>query len=121
METPLLNGNWVDLIILAILVYYASGAFRYGFFFLLADFTSFLGSLVGALYIYKFIANFLESNFKLPVSFNNALGFIIAAIVLEMILQTLFVHLVTKLPKKVLGSKLNKYLGLLPALGQGLI
>lgn len=116
-----LNGNWVDLIILLILAYYAAEAFRYGFWGILADFASFLGSLLISLRAYKFAASFLKVNFNLPQSFDNALGFIITSIILEIGLSYLFYFLLGKLPKKIRNNKFNKFLGLIPALGEGFI
>ncbi len=121
MKTPNLNGNWVDLVILLILLYYSFEAFKYGFFYLLADFASFLGSLLISLYAYKFVATFLKANFNLPSSFNNAFAFIITVFILEIALQSLFTFLIKKLPKKVLENKFNKYLGLAISLAQGVV
>lgn len=118
---PSLNGNWVDLIIVVILIYYAFEAFRYGLWGLLVDFASFLGSLLISLSTYKFAAGLIKANFNLPLSFDNPLGFIITSIVLEIILSNIFSFLVTKIPKKIRVSKYNKLLGLVPALGEALI
>src|SRR5512146_3288607 len=104
MMTPSLNGNWVDLIIIAILLYYASEAWRYGFLFILADFASFLLSLLISLRIYKFAAAFFTANFNLPGSFANALGFIATSILLEIILGQVFAKIISSLPKKILKS-----------------
>lgn len=116
-----LNGNWVDLVIIAILLYYTSEAWRYGFFYILSDFISFLLSLLISLRTYKFAASFLTSNFDLPNSFANALGFIAMSIILEIIIGQIFSYIISGLPKKVLASKINRALGLIPALGEGLI
>ena len=93
----------------------------YGFWSILIDFLSFLGSLLISLSAYKFTAGLLKSNFNLPASFDNALGFIITSIVLEISLSYLFVFLVRQLPKKIRDNKFNKYLALIPGLGEALI
>ncbi len=116
-----LNGNWIDLIIILILAYYGWEAFRYGFLYIVADFASFLGSLLISLRVYKFAATLLKSNFNLPGSFANAIGFIATSIVLEIALGYAFAYGITKLPKKIRESKYNKLLGLVPALGEGII
>lgn len=118
---PRLDGNWVDLIIVVILIYYATEAFRFGLWGIIVDFASFLGSLLISLRAYQFTASFLKSNFNLPTSFNNALGFIITSIILEIALSYLFGYLVTKLPKNIRENKFNKFIALIPALGEGLI
>lgn len=118
---PSLNGNWVDLIIVIILIYYGFEAFRYGLWGLLIDFASFLGSLLISLSTYKFVAGLIKSNFNLPLSFDNALGFIITAIIFEIILSNIFIILVKRIPKKIRTNKYNKLLGLIPAMGEALI
>lgn len=117
----LLKGNYVDLIILVVLIYFAFQAFRHGFWVLLADFISFLGSLILSLRFYKYISDFLKLNFSLSFSISNALGFLITAIVFESILGILMGLLVSKLPEKIKIHKLNKLLGIIPGIGEGLI
>lgn len=116
-----LHGNWVDLVIILVLAYYAFNALRYGFLGIVSDFLAFLFSFLISLRLYKYTAIFLKSNFNLADSLNNALSFIVTALVLEMLLSYLFDYLVSKLPEKIRKSKFNKYLGLIPALAEGLI
>lgn len=118
---PRLDGNWIDLLIIAILVYYGLEAFRFGFWGLIIDFVSLLGSFLISLRVYKFTADLLTANFNLSPSFANALGFIITAVIIEIALSSLFRYLVAILPKKVRDHKLHKLLGLIPALGEALI
>lgn len=117
----LLRGNYIDLIILVILIYFATEAFRHGFWILLADFISFLGSLILSLWFYKYISEFLKINFNLSFSISNALGFLISAIIIESILGITLGILVSKLPEKLVKHKLNKLLGIIPGVGEGLI
>jgi uncharacterized protein YkwD len=116
-----LNGNWVDLVIIIVLIYFATEAFRHGFWVILADFTAFLGSLLISLKFYKNIAEFLELNFNLAGSTSNAFGFLISAILIESVLGFLLGHLIVKIPKKLRTHKLNRYLGIIPGLGEGII
>ena len=121
MKIPSLNGNWVDLAILLILIYFASEAWRHGVWVILADFVSFLGALLISLRAYKFTAGFLRTNFSLSHSISNALGFLITAIILEALFGYILGHVLTKLPKKYWQNKWSKFLALLPAVGEGLI
>ncbi|HKC04385.1 MAG TPA: CvpA family protein [Patescibacteria group bacterium] len=118
---PSLNGNWVDLVIILILGYYVWQAFRFGFWGIIADFASFFGSLLISLRTYKFAGAIIKSNFNLTPSFNNALGFIVTSILAEIALGYLFLYLLAKIPKKILQNKYNKFLGLIPALGEALV
>ena len=58
--TLLVNGNWVDLIIVVVCVFFVAEGFRVGFWIMLADFASFLGSLLVSLKTYTFIAGLLK-------------------------------------------------------------
>ncbi len=104
-----LNGNYIDLIIILILFYFASEAFRHGFWIVLANFASFLGSLLLSLRFYKYI----------PVA--NAIGFLITAIIFEFILGFIFGHLVHFLPENIKKHKINRFLGIIPGIGEGLV
>lgn len=117
----MLNGNYIDFIIILVLIYFASEAWRHGFFILLADFLSFLGSLILSLRFYKFVSEFLKINFSLNLSIANALGFLFSAIIIESILGVALGFLVHKLPKNIKKHKLNKLLGILPGVGEGLV
>lgn len=117
----LLRGNYIDLIILVILIYFTTEAFRHGFWVLIADFVSFLGSLILSLRFYKYVSEFLKINFSLSFSISNTLGFLISAIIFESILGIIFGLSVSKLPEKLRKHKLNKLLGVIPGIGEGLL
>lgn len=116
-----LKSSWVDIVIILILLYYASEAWRYGFLYILADFASFLLSLLISLRVYKYTATILANKFNFTSSLANAFGFIGTAILLEIILGQIFVFAISRLPQHILKSKFNKLLGLVPALGEGLL
>ena len=116
-----MNGNYIDLIIILVLIYFATEAWRHGFWILLADFVSFLGSLILSLKFYKYISEFLKINFSLNLSIANALGFLFSAILVESFLGLFFGYLIYKLPKKIRNHKLNNILRILPGVGEGLI
>ncbi len=113
--------NWVDLVIIVILISYASDAFKRGFWLILADFASFFGSLLIALRLYQFTAKFIETNFNLTHSISNAVGFLLTSIIIQFLLSYALSWLLSRLPKAFLKHKLNQVLGLIPALGEGLI
>lgn len=117
----ILDGNYIDLIIIALLIYFASEAFRHGFWIILADFVSFFGSLVLSLRFYSPISEFLKLNFNLNLSVSKAIGFLVAAIVFETILSHLLGYLISKIPEKIKKHKINNLLGIIPGLGEGLV
>lgn len=117
----ILNGNYIDLIIIFILIYFASEAWRHGFWILMADFVAFLGSLLLSLRFYKYLSQFLRINFALNISTSNALGFLFSSILIESILGLILGFFIHKLPKEIKKHKLNKLLGVIPGLGEGLV
>lgn len=115
------NPNWVDFLILIILLFFISEAGRVGFWVIMADFVSFLGSLLISLRGYQYAALILRSNFSLPHSVSNALGFLFTAIVVETVLGYLLVTAIKKIPNKYWKVWWNKFLAVLPAIGEGLV
>ncbi len=116
-----INGNWVDLLIILILIYFASEAWRHGFWVILADFFSFLGSILISLRAYKFTAQFLRSNFSISHSVSNAVGFLITAILLEALFGFILGWLLSRIPKKLLKIRFNRLLAVIPSIGEGMI
>ncbi len=115
-----LNSHYIDLIIIAILIYFLTEAFRHGFWVIVADFFSFFGSLVLSLRFYKQLAVILKLKFALNTSVANALSYMILAIIFEALLGFITGFLIYKLPDKVKKHRLNKFLGVIPGLGEGI-
>jgi len=117
----MLKGNYIDLIIILVLVYFATEAWRHGFWVILVDFISFLGSILISLSFYKYAALFLRSNFSLGSSVSNALGFLATAIIVEGILGFILAKFLHKLPEKLRERTFLKIAAVIPAIGEGLI
>ena len=113
--------NWVDLVILVILIYFVAQALTHGFWVVFADFFAFLGALLIALVGYQYTADLLQALFPISGPLSNALGFLLTAIVMEAILGFVFGHLVKRLPANVREKVSSRYLGIIPALGTGLV
>lgn len=117
----MLKGNYIDLIIILVLAYFASEAWRHGFWVILIDFISFLGSILLSLSFYKNIAFFLRSNFSLSNSISNAIGFLAMAVVTEGILGFILAQLIHKVPEKLKENTLLRVVAMIPAIGEGLV
>jgi len=120
-KLPSLNGNYIDLLLILIFLYFVSEAVRYHFLIILSDFLGFLLSLTFALKFYGFAADFLKLNFSLPPSLSKALGFLISASILEAFFGFLFTVLVKRIPPKFWKKLWLKALSIFPALGQGIV
>jgi uncharacterized protein YkwD len=119
--TSSLGLNYIDLLIILVIILFIAEGFRHGFWVILADFLSFLGSLLISLRFYQFASNILKSYFSLSSTISNALGFLIMAILTESVLGYIFGHAVSTIPKKYKDTKLNKYLSLIPAVGEAIV
>lgn len=117
----MLKGNYIDLIIILVLIYFASEAWRHGFWVILVDFISFLGSILISLSFYKYIALFLRSNFSLSSSLSNAIGFLAMAVVTEGILGFILAQFLRLIPKKLRENILLRMAAVIPAIGEGFI
>jgi len=117
----MLKGNYIDLIIILVLFYFATEAWRHGFWVILVDFISFLGSILFSLSFYKYASLFLRSNFSLSNSVSNALGFLATAIITEGILGFVLAKFLHKVPEKLRERTFLKIAAVIPAIGEGLI
>ena len=109
------------MIIVVVLIYFASEAWRVGFWIILADFLGFLLSLIIALRGYTFASNFLQDSFQLSHSLANAIGFIVTAGFSEAILSFFLIGIIKNIPYKFWKKPWNSIAALIPSLGQGLI
>ncbi len=118
---PALHGNWVDLLIILVLIFFIHQGFVNGFWSILIDFVAFFGSLLISLKIYKLGSNLLESNFSLNRPLANALGYLAVAVISEILISFALSYLIKKLPPKLLKNKFNKILGIMLSAGQGIL
>ncbi|MDP3888582.1 MAG: CvpA family protein [bacterium] len=116
-----LSGNWIDLVIIVVLLVYVLDGLGKGFFILAGNLLSFLTSLILALRFYPLASHFLIANFSLSSGIANALGFLAVAMISGLILGTIVVVLHERLPKSLTESPLSKALGIFPAILDALI
>src|SRR5258708_7256328 len=116
-----LHGNWVDLVIILILIFFIHHGFVNGFWSILTDFVSFFGALLISLKTFNFASRILESNFSLDQPLSNALGYLAMAIISEILISFFLGFLVKKLPPKILKNHITKFFGVVLSFGQGLI
>lgn len=118
---PNLNGNYIDLIILVVISLYVMEGLERGFWVLIGDLVSFLGSLAIALRAYPFGAKFLIDNFTLPNSFANALGFVLVAMTSSFLLNLVMRKALLKLPESWWDRWWSKTASVVPAVLDGSI
>lgn len=83
---PRLGLNWLDFIVIIVLLFYSLEGYSLGFIASLLDLIGFVLSFIIGLKTYSFFSEFLIKTFSIPPGFSNALGFLIAAFITEIII-----------------------------------
>ena len=120
--------NWIDILILVVLIFYSIQGYLLGFLLALIDFISFALSFVLGIFLYGFVANLLVKFFSIPQGFANAIGFFIVAVLFEILFSLLIKFFISGLPILHLDEKKNqllktgnKILGVVPGFFSGLL
>lgn len=128
LSIPMLLFNWMDILILLILLFYAIEGYSQGFLIAFIDLVAFSLSFILGITFYSFIAAFLVKTFSLSQGFANAIGFFIAAAFFEIILSFLLKSLITSVPlfakegpKEKNLKQINKIFGIIPGAVSGII
>src|SRR5471030_379890 len=85
LSIPFLGFNWLDILILIIVIFYAVEGYYLGFLLSVIDFVSFILSFILGITFYSRIASVLVSVFNISQGFANAIGFFVAAVFFEII------------------------------------
>lgn len=114
--------NWVDLIIILILLLFALDALGRSFIFEILDFFSFLTAFFLSFVLYHLPAQFLEKNFGVTHSLSLVLGFftvwILTELIFSLVVSRFLIPLLIKARFRVPGERV---LSAVPALFRGLI
>lgn len=117
--------NFVDFIIVLILIFYAIEGVSAGFINSLLDLISFIVSFATGLFFYSFFGKLLIKNFSVPIGFSNAIGFFIVAflseIILSYVLRSFSKSLAFSVRKSGLTRAMDSFLGGLCAVLSGVI
>ena len=90
ISLPSSGLNWLDLVIIIVLAFYALEGYSLGFIAALLDLIGFISSFIIGLKTYSFFSKALIKVFSIPPGFSNALGFLIAAFIAEIIIGLIF-------------------------------
>src|SRR3989344_6412111 len=115
----MLSLNWVDYLILIILLFYAYEGYSQGFVGAILDLVNFIFSFVVGLRFYVAFAGILVDKFSIPPGFSNAIGFFIVTFLTEVI--TGMLHEKYFSFKLSISKKLNRILGIGPGILSGAI
>lgn len=132
MNLPALSGNWVDLLIVLLVLLYLWGGWSRGLILGMLDLSGFFLSFFAALRSYSFWSQFLVANFSLPKGMANAGGFLLGGVLAETILSVVIRLIVRKIYPFISVKKqqnktpfwlfrFDKILGFIPAAGEAVI
>lgn len=113
--------TWIDWTIIAVLVYYALQGWSAGFADLGLSFITFFISLWLSIKFHAPVGDFLSQKFGIPVMWTTVLGYILVAFIAQTILSELARLILVRIPKRVISSKFNKWLGLVVSLFNGAV
>lgn len=127
-----LQSNWIDLVILAVFIFYLYEGWGRGFILGMVDLSGFLFSFIISLKYYGFIGDLLVSRFSWSRGIANATGFLICGFLIEIIFSFLINLCYRKLYPVIMkqitdrtslsyGMLFNRLLGLIPATGEALV
>jgi uncharacterized protein YkwD len=112
-----LHINWIDIIFLGVLLYCL--LINSGFINGIIEIGGLLFSSLISFKLYSLLGGFLQNNFSLSRGVAMAAGYIILWLVSEGIFFLLIQILIRHIPKKIFASRINYFLGVIPALFQG--
>lgn len=132
MNIPTLSGNWVDLIVILIVLFYLWESWGRGFLLSLVDLAGLLLAFLIAFKTYSLAGDYLITNFSLPRGIANAAGFILTGVILEVFFSFLinlfhrriyyrFIEEAKKDRSKDMLLKLDKVFGVIPAVAEALL
>lgn len=121
MSFPVLQGNWVDFLIIAFVLFYVWDGWGKGFITVTFELIVFVVSFTVALRFYPLMANLLVNNFSFPHGLSKAIGFFILGVVIEQILSNIADSLENKFPQKVHQHRLNQLFSIVPQLGNAVV
>ncbi len=116
-----LGFNFLDLIIIIVILFYAHEGYTLGFTLAFLDLVSFILSFIIALKFYAGASQLITTYFSLPIGIAKAGGFFLAAFISEILLNLLFRKILTSLPSlnphNVIYKtfkKIDHWLGIVP-------
>lgn len=120
--------NWIDILLILIIVVFVVEGYFLGFFSALIDFVSFILSFVLGLTLYSVIAKLLVQYLNIPQGFANAIGFLAIAILLEILINVILKKVALNIPIFIKNNPktnnlifIEKLFGTIPGFFSGLV
>lgn len=115
------QGNWVDLVIIVLVLVSGIHGMQTGFLTMLSRVLSFIGSLIIALGLYGPVSRILATSFTLSSSIAKAIAFLSVAFLAEALIGLLMAATLTHFPRHYIKHWWSKPLGLAVGIIQSLV
>jgi uncharacterized protein YkwD len=103
--------NWVDWVIIAILLYEIYDGWRAGLVSLGTSFLTFTISLWLAILLNPAISVFFSEKFGIAISWASVIGYIVVALASSIVIAEIIHRVILNIPQKIVKSKINSTLG----------
>ncbi len=113
--------NYIDVLLILMVVLAALRGWRAGLIYGLIDLAGWLGSLLAALRFYQPVAAWLDEVATWATVWNRPVAFLVVMVITGLAINLLGLALASRIPKPMHGHPVNRLLGILPGLVNGLI
>jgi len=113
--------NWVDAVLLGIVILAMWAGWQKGFILGLTDLLVWIGSMLAGFLCYKYLGNVLQQNFPSLGVWTLPLAFLITIILARIILSFIFNQFLKATPREAHQNGVNHALGLVPGFVNGLL
>lgn len=113
--------NWIDGVVLAVIVYYAWSGWQSGLLYLLANLIGFLSSLWIAIRYHEPVGQLIGAKFGIAATWRQVFGYVVVAFVSETVVSLIVNRAVSFFPKRFLSSRANHILGAIAGALNGLV
>lgn len=113
--------NWIDWIIVGVCVYYLIRGWEIGVIYLATNLISFLAALWLSIKYHAAVGAFFAEKFGVAKIWTTVLGYIVVAFVAEAVISELLAIFARRIPKKLISSRANQWLGSALSFPNGLI
>lgn len=113
--------NLVDLLLIVILLFSAWSGYRKGFVHATINLAVWAGSIIAGFLFYKYLASFIARFLPVVGVFTSPLAFFVTIILARILLSLLLTPVLTTTPEEAHRHEVNRVLGIVPGLANGLI
>ena len=113
--------NWIDVILILIILLSVYSGWRKGFIIGMVQLVSWILTLILSFVLYKYLADFFDTYIKSLGVWSAPLAFLLMVFFIRMVIDIVFIRLTGKISENVHLSTLNKALGVIPGALAGFI